>query len=263
MRDHPATNPRAHAREREAFRRLRATGDNAIRDELIERALPLANQVARRYLRGGEPFDDLLQVARVGLVKAVDRFEPDRGLAFSTFAVPTMMGEIKRHFRDTSWSIHLPRSLQERILKVEQAERALSGRLGRGPTVAELAEHSRISEEEALEALEAASASEARSLDAPAPAEDDEGRSHAETIGEVDERFGLVEDLGAVRIAVRALPVRERRILHMRFIRGMTQSEIAKRVGVSQMQISRLLRRALRTLREEAEAEDWLEASAA
>jgi RNA polymerase sigma-B factor len=171
-----------------------------------------------------------------------------------------MVGEIKRHFRDTCWSIHLPRSLQERVLKVEQAERELSGRNGRAPTVTELAGHARITEEQALEALEAASAYDTRSLDAPAPADDDEGRSHAETIGETDERFGLVEDLGAVRVALRALPVRERRILHMRFMRDMTQSEIAEQIGVSQMQISRLIRRALRTLRAQAEAEVQVEA---
>ena len=258
-----AARPRSHAEELEAFRRLRAGGDEAIRNELIERALPLAHQVARRYLRGGEPFEDLLQVARLGLVKAVDRFEPGRGVAFSSYAVPTMVGEIKRHFRDTCWSIHLPRSLQERVLKVEQAERELSGRIGRAPTVAELAAHAHLTEEQALEALEAASAYDTRSLDAPAPAEDDEGRSHGETIGEIDERFGLVEDLGAVRVAMQSLPLRERRILHMRFMRDMTQSEIAERVGVSQMQISRLLRRALRTLREEAEADAQLEARVA
>jgi RNA polymerase sigma-B factor len=258
-----AARPRGHTEELDAFRRLRATGDDAIRQELIERALPLAHQVARRYLRGGEPFEDLLQVARLGLVKAVDRFEPGRGLAFSTYAVPTMVGEIKRHFRDTCWAIHLPRSLQERVLKVEQAERELSGRVGRAPTVAELAEHAHITEEEALEALEAASAFDTRSLDAPAPAEDDEGRSHVETIGDVDEGFGLVEDLGAVRVAMQSLPARERRILHMRFMGDMTQSEIAKRIGVSQMQISRLIRRALRTLRDEAEAEARVEVTAA
>src|SRR4051794_29290613 len=197
-----AARPRSHAEELEAFRRLRAGGDETIRNELIERALPLAHQVARRYLRGGEPFEDLLQVARLGLVKAVDRFDPDRGVAFSTYAVPTMVGEIKRHFRDTGWSIHLPRSLQERVLKVEQAEKTLSGRLGRNPTVAELAAQTRTSEEEVLEALQAASAYETRSLDAPAPAEDDEGRSYSDTLGEMDERFELVDDRGAVAVAM-------------------------------------------------------------
>src|SRR4051812_34615207 len=171
------TRRRTQEEELAAFRRLRRTGDPLVRDQLIERALPLAHQVARRYVRGGEPFDDLLQVARLGLVKAVDRFDADRAVAFSTYAVPTMVGEIKRHFRDTGWAIHLPRSLQERVLKVEQAEKSVAGRLGRNPTVAELAEHTGFSEEEVLEAIEASHAYETRSLDAPAPTEDDDGRT--------------------------------------------------------------------------------------
>ena len=236
------------------FRRYRHTGDTAIRDHLIERALPLAHQVARRYQRSGEPFDDLLQVARLGLCKAVERFDPARGVAFSTYAVPTMVGELKRHFRDTGWAIHVPRSLQERVLKVEQTGKALSSRLGRAPTVQELAAAAQMDPEQALEALEAASAYETRSLDAPAPTDDQEGRSYAETIGGRDDAYELVEDRGAVAKAMRVLPLREQRILHMRFMEDMTQSEIAAHIGVSQMQISRLLRRSLRTLREEAGA---------
>jgi RNA polymerase sigma-B factor len=251
-----AATPPARARrsldEALAFRRFQATGDTAIRDELIERALPLAHQVARRYHRSGEPFDDLLQVARLGLCKAVERFDPDRGVAFSTYAVPTMVGEIKRHFRDTGWAIHVPRSLQERVLKVEQAGKALSSQLGHAPTVDELAEATGMDAEQTLEALEAASAYEARSLDAPAPVDDDEGRSYAETIGDRDGAYELVEDRGAVAEAMRTLPLRERRILHMRFMEDMTQSEIAQRIGVSQMQVSRLLRRSLHNLRDEA-----------
>ncbi|MDX6697088.1 MAG: polymerase sigma-B factor [Solirubrobacteraceae bacterium] len=250
----PARSKSTVLHEAHAFRRYRATGDTAIRDELIERALPLAHQVARRYHRSGEPFDDLLQVARLGLCKAVERFDPAREVAFSTYAVPTMVGEIKRHFRDTGWAIHLPRSLQERVLKVESASKALSSKLGRAPTVAEIAEATDMELELALEALEAASAYEARSLDAPAPADDQEGRSYAETIGGRDEAYELVEDRGAVADAMRTLPQRERRILHMRFLQDMTQSEIAERVGVSQMQVSRLLRRSLAQLREVAES---------
>jgi RNA polymerase sigma-B factor len=247
--------PRRHLDEAMEFRRYRRTGDTAIRDQLIERALPLAHQVARRYHRSGEPFDDLLQVARLGLCKAVERFDADRGVAFSTYAVPTMVGEIKRYFRDTGWAIHVPRSLQERVLKVESASKALSSRLGRAPTVAELAEATEMDVEQALEALEAASAYEARSLDAPAPADDQDGRAYADTLGDTDDAYELVEDRGAVAQAMRTLPLRERRILHMRFMEDMTQSEIAERIGVSQMQISRLLRRSLHKLREEAEAE--------
>jgi len=248
----PPSATRRPAEEALEFRRHRRTGDPAIRDQLIERALPLAHQVARRYHRSGEPFDDLLQVARLGLCKAVDRFDPERGVAFSTYAVPTMVGELKRYFRDTGWAIHVPRTLQERVLKVERAGKALSSRLGRAPTVAELAAETQMEEEETLEALEAASAYEARSLDAPAPSDDQEGRSYGETIGGDDEAYELVDDRGAVAAAMRTLPARERRILHMRFHEDMTQSEIAERIGVSQMQISRLLRRSLQRLREEA-----------
>jgi RNA polymerase sigma-B factor len=248
-----AARRRSHTQESRAFHRLRATGDPRARVELIERALPLAHQIARRYARGGEPFDDLLQVARLGLVKAVDRFDPTRGVAFSTYAVPTMVGEIKRHFRDAGWAIHLPRSLQERVLQVEQANQSLAGRIGRNPTVAEIADHTDLGAEEVVEAIDAASAYETRSLDAPAPA-DDEGRSYADTLGQPDERFQFVEDCGAVSVALRTLPTRDRRILHMRFMQGMTQSEIARQIGVSQMQISRLLRRALEDLRKQAEA---------
>jgi RNA polymerase sigma-B factor len=244
------------------FRRYRVTGDTSIRDRLIERALPLAHQVARRYHRSGEPFDDLLQVARLGLCKAVERFDPDRGVAFSTYAVPTMVGEIKRHFRDTGWAIHVPRSLQERVLKVEQASKTLASRLGRAPTVDEVADAAELDVEHTLEAMEAASAYEARSLDAPAPADDEEGRSYADTLGGPDFAYELVEDRGAVAQAMRTLPLRERRILHMRFMEDMTQSEIAARIGVSQMQISRLLRCSLRKLREEAEADPPVAAAA-
>jgi RNA polymerase sigma-B factor len=245
----PSCEPRGDLAD---FRRYQETGDPDIRDALIERALPLAHQVARRYGRTSEPLDDLVQVARLGLVKAVDRFDPDRGTAFSTYAVPTMVGEIKRYFRDTGWAVHMPRSLQERVLCIEQAEKKLGSRLGRAPSVDELAQTAEMSTEEALEAMEAAGAFEARSLEAPAPAEDQEGRAYVETLGSFDERFELVEDGDAVAGALRVLPVRERRILHMRFIREMTQSEIAERIGVSQMQISRLLRRSLQQLRDQA-----------
>ena len=245
---------RSPCAEAEAFRRLQTDRDPHTRARLIESALPLAHQIARRYVRSGEPFDDLVQVARLGLVKAVDRFDPERGVAFSTYAVPTMVGEIKRHFRDTGWAVHLPRSLQERVLHVEQAEKALSGRLGRNPTVQELAEYTELTEEAVLDAVNASSAYETRSLDAPAPTEDDEGRSYADTLGQVDERFALIDDCAAVSVALRGLPVRERRILYMRFMEGRTQSEIAQEIGVSQMQVSRLLRRTLNDLREQAEA---------
>jgi RNA polymerase sigma-B factor len=245
---------RTQAEEAEAYRQLRQTNDPRLRDELIERALPLAHDIARRYVRSGESFDDLLQVARLGLVKAVDRFDPERNLAFSTYAVPTMVGEIKRYFRDTRWALRVPRSLQERVLEVEKTEKVLSARLNRAPTVTELAAQLELEEEEVLEAMAAASAFDTRSLDAPAPADDDQGRSYVETMGRSDDRFELVDDCDAVASAMRTLPVREQRIIDMRFFQDMTQSEIARRVGVSQMQISRILRRALADLRQRAES---------
>jgi RNA polymerase sigma-B factor len=195
---------------------------------------------------------DLEQVARLGLVKAVERFDPDRGVAFSTYAVPTMLGEIKRYFRDTGWAVHMPRSLQERVFHIERAEKALYGRLGRGPSVEEVAEQAELTVEETLEAMEAATAYDARSLDAPAPSDAD-APSYGDTLGNLDAGFELVEDRGAVRAALRGLPLRERWILHLRFVEDMTQAEIAAQVGVSQMQVSRLLRRSLHQLREEAD----------
>jgi RNA polymerase sigma-B factor len=244
----------APQRDIEEFHRYQATGDVAIRDRLIEAALPLAHQVARRYQRSSEPLDDIVQVARLGLVKAVERFDPSRGVAFSTYAVPTMLGEIKRHFRDTGWSVHMPRSLQERVFHIERSEKALFARLGRAPSVEELAEQADLTVEDTLEAMEAATAYDARSLDAPAPSDAD-APSYGDTLGNVDAGFELVEDRGAVRAALRVLPLRERRILHMRFVEDMTQAQIAAQVGVSQMQVSRLLRRSLQQLREVAEAD--------
>jgi RNA polymerase sigma-B factor len=244
------------------FRRYRRTRDEALRDALIERALPLAHQVARRYQRSTEPLEDIVQVARLGLVKAVERFDPDRGVAFSTYAVPTMLGEIKRYFRDTSWAVHMPRSLQERVFHVERVEKALHGRLGRVPALDELADGAHLSVEATLEALEAATAYDARSLDAPAPGDVDDAPSYGDTLGREDAQFELVEDRGAVRAALRVLPIRERRILHMRFIDDMTQAQIAERVGVSQMQISRLLRRSLAQLRATADGAEGARAGA-
>jgi RNA polymerase sigma-B factor len=247
--DHLAPDPLSE------FCRYRDTKDPALRERLIEAALPLAHQVARRYRHSHESLDDVIQVARLGLVKAVDRFDPSRGVAFSTYAVPTMVGEIKRYFRDTGWAVHVPRSLQERVQKVEKVRSRLADVLGRSPTVDEIADEAELSVEEVLQAMEAAAAYDARSLDAPAPDPDDDAPSYADTLGTADDGYELVEDRGAVHAALKVLPMRERRILHMRFAGDMTQAEIAAQVGVSQMQVSRLLRRSLRALREEADGQ--------
>lgn len=242
--------------ESAAFAEYRRTNDRALRDALFERMMPLAHQVAMRYQASQEPLDDLLQVARLGLLKAIERFDPERGVAFSSYAVPTIAGELKRYFRDTSWSIHLPRGLQERVLRVEESERRFFTRTGRPPTVEELALEAGMTIEQVLEALQAGSARSPRSLDQPlAGAEEDgEARTVATTLGRTDEGYELVEDRTTIQSAMRCLTERERLIVRLRFDGDMTQAQIAERVGVSQMQVSRLLRRCLVKLRKVAEA---------
>jgi RNA polymerase sigma-B factor len=246
-------------RRRNSFRELRdqrllerylGDGDLGARDELVERFIPLARQLASRYAYTDEPHDDLVQVACVGLVKAVDRFEPDRGSTFVNYAVPTILGELKRHFRDKGWAVHVPRAMQERALKVNQAIAELSTTLGRSPSAKEIAAHVGISIEDALQAMEAATAYDSLSLDSTPPGgDDDERRSYADTIATEEQGYELVELGQALSGTVRALPDRERTILHLRFVEDLTQAEIAERVGVSQMHVSRLLRRSLDKLR--------------
>ncbi|HEY7629299.1 MAG TPA: SigB/SigF/SigG family RNA polymerase sigma factor [Thermoleophilaceae bacterium] len=219
------------------------------RDQLLERYLPLARSLARRYEGRGESLEDLEQVASLGLVKAIDRFEPERGLRFSSYAVPTILGELRRHFRDAGWALHVPRDLQERVLKVSGAMERLSGELGRSPSPQQVAEEVHLPVEEVLEAIEAHAAYATDSLDAPLRSDDDESRSVAESLGETDERFELIEDRVSIGPALNTLPERERLILHLRFGEDLTQSEIAQRIGVSQMHVSRLIRRALERLR--------------
>jgi RNA polymerase sigma-B factor len=232
------------------FQRWRRNKDRAARDELIERFLPLARKLARRYTQSSEPYEDLVQVASLGLVKAVERFDPDRGFAFSSFAVPTIVGELKRYFRDTAWALHVDRGAQERARKITDAQQKLSSHTGRMPTVDELAQYLEMSQEEVLDGLQTAEAYGAVSLDAPLSTEDDEDSSRLEAIGEADERLELVDDHATIFAAARHLPAREREILFLRFGEDLTQSEIAERVGVSQMQVSRLLRRSLHRLRD-------------
>jgi RNA polymerase sigma-B factor len=234
----------------ELFVRWRRYRDRRARDELIERFLPLARKLARRYVQSSEPYEDLVQVASLGLVKAVERFDPGRGFAFSSFAVPTIVGELKRYFRDTAWALHVDRGAQERARKISDAQQKLSSRTGRVPTVDELAQYLEITQEEVLDGLQTAEAYGAVSLDAPLASEDDEETSRLDAIGEEDERLELVDQHATVFAAARHLPSREREILYLRFGEDLTQSEIAERVGVSQMQVSRLLRRSLQRLRE-------------
>jgi RNA polymerase sigma-B factor len=249
-------SPGERAKEdKRLLRRYHEAGEVAARDELVERFLPLARQLARRYQRGNEPLDDLVQVASIGLVKAVDRFDPERGTAFSSYAVPTILGELKRYFRDSGWAVHVPRGMQERVMTVNQAVSKLSRELGRSPTAGEIAAETGQEAELVLEALEAAIAYDAVSLDTPRTSDEDDGDTYADTVGVIDERFELVEYQSAIGPTMQALPARDRLVLKLRFEQDLTQLEIAERIGVSQMHVSRLIRRALQRLRTVAESQ--------
>ena len=225
------------------------------RDQLAEEMLPLARALAGRYAGRGEPLDDLVQVATIGLIKSVDRFDLERGVEFSTYATPTIVGEIKRHFRDKGWAIRVPRRLQELKLSLTKATSELSQSLGRSPTVAEIAAHLQMSEEEVLEGLESANAYSAVSLDAP-DAGDDDSRAVADSLGTTDEALEGVEYRESLKPLLERLPPREKKILLLRFFGNMTQSQIAAELGISQMHVSRLLARTLAQLREGLLAED-------
>jgi RNA polymerase sigma-B factor len=252
----PAETPGERAREdKRLLRRYHEAGEVAARDELVSRFLPLARQLARRYQRGNEPLDDLVQVASIGLVKAVDRFDPERGTAFSSYAVPTILGELKRYFRDSGWAVHVPRGMQERVMTVNQAIGRLSRTLGRSPTASEISDETGLEPELVLEALEAGIAYDAVSLDTPRTSEEEDGDTYADTMGAIDERFELIEYTSAIGPTIRALPPRDRLVLKLRFEEDLTQLEIAERIGVSQMHVSRLIRRALKRLRTVADAQ--------
>jgi RNA polymerase sigma-B factor len=229
------------------FGELRRTGDPNVRNKLIESHLGLVEYLARRFAGRGEPLDDLVQVATIGLVKAVDRFDPERQVEFSTYATPTIVGELKRHFRDKGWAVRVPRRLQELNLRLGSVISQLSQDLQRSPTVTEIARAASATEDEVLEALDSAHAYSLISLDAGA---DREGLSYHEQIGYVDESLEALEDRVSVGPLLKKLPPRERRMLHLRFFKGMTQSEIAEELGISQMHVSRLLAKTLATLRE-------------
>jgi RNA polymerase sigma-B factor len=254
------TAPRGHstasARLAHDLRLLKAyheRGDQHARDELVTRFMPLARQLARRYQRGNEPLDDLVQVASLGLIKAIDRYSLERGTAFSSYAVPTILGELKRYFRDVGWAVHVPRGMQERIMQVNSTVEVLSRRLGRSPTPAEIGKEIGARPEDVLEALEASVAYEASSLDAPRSTDSDSD-SYAESIGADDDAYEQIEYMQTIAPTMRALPERDRMVLKLRFEDDLTQSEIADRIGVSQMHVSRLIRRALARLRTVADA---------
>jgi RNA polymerase sigma-B factor len=233
------------ASDEERFVELAHTGDTALRDQLVAAHLGLAHQLARRFANRGEPQDDLVQVASMALVKAVDRFDPEVGVKFSTFAVKCIVGELKRHFRDRGWAVRAPRRIQELYLELGHEIDRLSQELGRAPTVPELAAAVGTSEEAVLEAIEAGRGYRTASLDAP----DGESHTLSESIGTEDSHFSLIDDRSVLATALEQLAPRERAILGLRFGEGLTQSEIAARMGVSQMQISRILAASIERLR--------------
>jgi RNA polymerase sigma-B factor len=237
------------ARARELFARLAEGADPSVRDELVRMHLPLVEYLARRFRNRGEPLEDLVQVATIGLIKSIDRFDLERGVEFSTYATPTIVGEIKRHFRDKGWAIRVPRRLQELKLTLTKATGELSQTLGRSPTVSELATHLGLQEEEILEGLESANAYSAVSLDAT-DSGDDDSPAVSDSLGMIDEALEGVEYRESLKPLLDKLPPREKKILVLRFFGNMTQSQIAAELGISQMHVSRLLARTLTQLRE-------------
>jgi RNA polymerase sigma-B factor len=239
--------------ERRLFARYRERDDQAARDALVERFLPLATKLARRYHGGSEPLEDLVQVASVGLLKAVERFDPARGTAFSSFAVPTIAGELKRYFRDKGWAVRVPRDLQELALRVDRATDRLFHELGRAPTASEIADDLGVSIEQVLEAHEAAAAHRADSLDRPGSDDDQDATRVVDTLGADDPGYRRALHTATLESMMSVLSDREREILRLRFVEDLTQSEIGDRMGLSQMHISRLMRRSVARLREAAQ----------
>ena len=236
------------------LRRYQTTQDLAARDELVRKYLPLVRTLARRYSYTTEPLEDLCQVGAMALCKAIDRYSPDHGASFKAYAVPTIVGEMRRHFRDTGWALHIPRSLQDRARTLGVALNDLTAKLGRSPTIAELSESTGLSREEVIEGLEVRMAYDTTPLDAPGQGSDEEGWTAR--LGAEDDALEQVEFSAVLERTMRALPERERLLLHLRFTEDLSQSEIARRVGVSQMHVSRLLRRAVGRRRAAAAADD-------
>ncbi len=243
----PAERARRQRQDQRLSERQRR-GDAAAREELIERYMPLARSLALRYRRASEPLDDLIQVASVGLVKAVDRWDPDRGLAFSSYAVPTILGEVRRYFRDSTWDVRPARDLQELALHVEEARDTLWAELGRSPTVTDIAGHVGKTQEEVIEALHAGDARSLKSLDAPVHDAEDDSASAGELVGGYDPGYDRVDAGVTIELMSAVLDAREREILRLRFHEDLLQSEIAERMGCSQMHVSRIIRSSLERL---------------
>ena len=233
------------------LRRYHLEGDLQARDELIERYMSLVRSLARRYSHRGEQLDDLVQIGAIGLIKAIDRFNLDRGVELTTYATPNIIGEIKRHFRDKGWAVRVPRGLQELNVQISKLVEQLTVQLSRSPTIAELAEAAGVEEELVLEALESGRAYSSVSL-SPGASTDEEGDlDPLDSLGSEDHEYEISEDRAALAPGFKVLDQRERNILHLRFFSGLTQSQIADEVGISQMHVSRLIRRSLEKIREE------------
>jgi RNA polymerase sigma-B factor len=238
------------ANDRDLLRRYHEQGDRAARQQLIERYMSLVRSLARRYASRGEQLDDLVQIGAIGLIKAIDRFDINRGVELTTYATPNIIGEIKRHFRDHGWAVRVPRGLQELSIQLMRVVEQLTGELSRSPTIAELAEATGATEEEVLEALETGRAYSPLSLSVGSSGDDDE-LDPLESLGDDDHEYEVSEDRAVLEPGLRVLDERERLILQLRFYEGLTQSQIAQRVGISQMHVSRLIRRALEKARNE------------
>jgi RNA polymerase sigma-B factor len=233
------------------LRRYHEDGDLQAREQLIEQYMSLVRSLARRYSYRGEQLDDLVQIGAIGLIKAIDRFDLSRGVELTTYATPNIIGEIKRHFRDRSWAVRVPRGLQELNVQLSKLIEQLTVQLGRSPTIPELAKAAGVNEEEVLEALESGRAYSSLSLSQGAGQEDGEELDPLETLGEVEHQYEVSEDRAVLAPGFRVLDDRERRILHLRFFEGLTQSQIAQQIGISQMHVSRLIRRSLEKIRDE------------
>jgi RNA polymerase sigma-B factor len=246
-----------HESDKVLLRRYHEQGDLAARKQLIEQYMSLVRSLARRYSYRGEQLEDLVQIGAIGLIKAIDRFDVNRGVELTTYATPNIIGEIKRHFRDRGWSVRVPRGLQELNIQLSRLIEELTVQLGRSPTIAELAKGAEVSEEEVLEALESGRAYSSLSLSAGSGGHDDDGElDPLESLGTEEHQYEVSEDRAVLAPGFRVLDERERKILHLRFFEGLTQSQIAQQVGISQMHVSRLIRRSLEKIREEIAADE-------
>jgi len=233
------------------LRRYHEDGDLAAREELIERYMSLVRSLARRYAYRGEQLDDLVQIGAIGLIKAIDRFDVERGVELTTYATPNIIGEIKRHFRDKGWSVRVPRGLQELNVQVSKLIEQLTVQLGRSPTIPELAKAAGVEEEQVLEALESGRAYSSVSLSTGGGSDEDGELDPLESLGTIEHEYEVSEDRAVLAPGFKVLDERERKILHLRFFSGLTQSQIAAEIGISQMHVSRLIRRSLEKIREE------------